>query len=450
MNFTVNFLPRTLGGRTLLLVIATVLLAEAATFFVLDIFRQSYVAQRGADTVVGYIRVIQSAVEAMPPAARRQFAAQASAEDRVRVVAYAQVIAPEREPSSAMRREMAVRIRKELGSGTAVRSAIDQRGIANEMWVGFSAAGEPWWLVVPSGRLEMPLPWALLGILAGVVAAAMLLGAAFIRGIVRPLRALEEATGALGAGHPRPVTPGGPQETRVLAERFNLMLNQLDANEREHTVMLASLPHDLRAPLTRLRLRLALLDEETRAGLQRDADDIDHIAQQFIDYLRGVWGDENRHTPVVLLALLEARAAHYRQLGYRVTAHGDAALSMPADVEALKRLLDNLIDNALRYGAEPVELSVNQHTAGIRITVRDYGPGIPPEEAQRALQPFTRLESARSGSGHCGLGLAIVERIARSHAGTLALESPPDGGLRVSLVLCCSNERSIWRKNAAS
>lgn len=433
MNFVVRFLPRTLGGRTLLLVIATVLLAEAATFFVLDIFRQSYVAQRGADTVVGHIRVIQSAIEAMPLEARRQFATKATAEDRVRVVPRAQTDVPGREPGSPMRREMAQRIRNELGNGTDVRTAVDARGTTKEMWVSFNAASEPWWLIVPAGRLDMPLPWALLGILAGVVAAAMLFGAAFIRGIVRPLRALEEATGALGAGQPRPVIPGGPQETRILAERFNLMLSQLEANEREHKVMLAGLPHDLRAPLTRLRLRLALLDDETRAGLQRDADDIDRIAQQFIDYLRGAWGSEEQRAPLALWTLLEARATHYQQLGYRVTAQGDASIHMPADAEALKRLLDNLIDNALRYGAEPVEIAVSEDAECIRISVRDHGSGIPPEAMQLAVQPFTRLESARSGSGHCGLGLAIVERIARSHSGTLSLESPPNGGLRVVL-----------------
>lgn len=428
-----KLLPHTLGGRTLLLVVATVLLAEAATFFVLDRFRQSYVAQRGADTVVGHIRVIQSAIEAMPLPARNQFAAKSSAEDRVRVVLAANVSAPEREPASAMRRAMAAKIRGDLGTETEVRSAVDPHGNANAMWISFAAAGATWWLIVPAGRLEMPLPWALLSILGAVVAAAMLFGAGFIRSIVRPLRDLEEATGALGAGHPRPATPAGPQETRVLAQRFNAMLGQLEENERERSVMLAGLPHDLRAPLTRLRLRLALLDETTRSGLQRDADDIDRIANQFIAYLRGVQGSASPRQRIGLLDLLLERAAHYRQLGHRVTAHGDAALCIAADAEALKRLLDNLIDNALRYGAEPVELEVDAAAGGARIAVRDHGPGIPPEEVQRALQPFARLESARSGSGHCGLGLAIVERIARGHGGTVSLAAAAGGGLCVEV-----------------
>lgn len=428
-----KLLPITLGGRTLLLVVATVLLAEAATFFVLDRFRQSYVAQRGADVVVGHIRVIQSAIEAMPLPARTQFAAKSSAEDRVRVVLAADVGAPVREPASDLRRAMAAKIRGELGADTEVRSAVDPRGNINAMWVSFAAAGATWWLIVPSGRLDMPLPWALLGILGAVVAAAMLFGAGFIRSIVRPLRDLEEATGALGAGHPRPATPAGPKETRVLAQRFNAMLGQLEDNERERSVMLAGLPHDLRAPLTRLRLRLAMLDDETRAGVQRDADDIDRIANQFIAYLRGTGGAENPRQRVALLDLLSERALHYRQLGHRVTAQGDAALGIAADADALKRLLDNLIDNALRHGAEPVELEVAAAADGPCVSVRDHGPGIAPQEVQRALQPFTRLDSARSGSGHCGLGLAIVLRIAQGHGGRLNLTGAPGGGLRVEV-----------------
>lgn len=428
-------LPRTLGGRTLLLVVSTVLLSEAATFVVLERFRQGYVAQRGADTIVGYIRVIQSAVESMPSAARAQFATKAMTEDRVRVVAHADAHPPEHEPVSPVRREMAARIRGELGADTAVRTFVGGPAAPRELWVSFPAAGERWWLAVPSGRLEMPLPWALLGILGAVVAAAMLFGAGFIRSIVRPLRDLEDATGALGAGRPRSVTPAGPQETRVLAQRFNAMLDQLERNERERNVMLAGLPHDLRAPLTRLRLRIAMLDEETRAGIQRDAEDIDRIANQFIAYLRGAWGSQDRREWLALLPLVEERAAHYGNLGRRVTVRGDASVRLSADPEGLVRLLDNLIDNVLRYGAEPVEIAVDSTPGFARITLRDHGPGIPPDQVERARQPFARLEAARSGSGSCGLGLAIVDRIARAHQGRVMLGGAEGGGLSVEITL---------------
>lgn len=437
-----SWLPRTLGGRTLLLVIVTVLLSEAATFVVLGRFRQGYVAQRGADTVVGYIRVMRAAIGAMPPAARRRFASSASSEDRVRVVADDAAPAIGREPLTPMRREMAARIRDELGFGTRIGSRIAPGGQPHEMWVSFDAGGEKWWLVVPSGRLEMPLPWALLGILGAVVAAAMLFGAAFVRGTVRPLRDLEDATGALGAGRPRRVVPGGPQETRLLAQRFNAMLDQLERNERERNVMLAGLPHDLRAPLTRLRLRLAMLDPDTGAGIQRDADDIDRIANQFIAYLRGTWGQAARRERVALLPLMEERAAHYRGLGHTVNVRGDETLSVSGDAEALDRLGDNLIDNALRYGAEPVDIAVARAGDHATVIVRDHGVGIPPGEMDRARQPFTRLEEARSGSGHCGLGLAIVDRIARAHGGTMTLSNAPDGGLAVEISLPAAPSRA--------
>jgi two-component system osmolarity sensor histidine kinase EnvZ len=235
------------------------------------------------------------------------------------------------------------------------------------------------------------------------------------------------------------VTPGGPQEIRVLAQRFNAMLEQLERNERERNVMLAGLPHDLRAPLTRLRLRLALLDDETRAGIARDADDIDRIAAQFIAYLRGAWGDGERREELMLLEWVAARAARYAGAGHAVTVRGDASVRVEADAEALGRLLDNLIDNAQRYGADPVEIDVAAQRGLARITVRDHGPGIAASDIARALEPFTRLDAARAGSGSCGLGLAIVERIARAHGGTVALRATDGGGLTVDITLAAKD-----------
>lgn len=427
--------PGTLGGRMLLLVIAAVLLSAGATFGVFGYFRDRVVEQRGAERVVGYVRLMQSALEAMSPGERREFASRALAIEGVRVVSDADAEVSDRELGPPRHPEFATRVRAELGEDTQVRALPAAEGSPRELWVSFSAAGDKWWLVQSFGRLEIPLPSALIGILAAVVAAGMVFGAGFVRSIVRPLRDLEDATGALGAGRPRPVTPAGPQETQVLAERFNVMLEQLERNEREHNVMLAGLPHDLRAPLTRLRLRLAMLDAETRSGIQRDTEDIERIASQFIAYLRGADRSAQRRERLPLLEFVEDRAARYRKLGRNVIARGDASVMVSADAEAIARLLDNLIDNALRYGAEPVELEVSAKDGEAKLTVRDHGPGIPPQERERALQPFTRLDAARGGGGSCGLGLAIVERIARGHGGKVSLATGEGAGLAVDVTL---------------
>ena len=200
--------------------------------------------------------------------------------------------------------------------------------------------------------------------------------------------------------------------------------------ERERAMVLAGISHDLRTPLSRMRLSLEMSGAESGAAgaMVADIDEMDAIIGQFLDFARGVTEQKTRQD---LLALAEEVGEHYKRLGKDVSVEGEG-VQLPFARMAVRRAVSNLIDNALRYGKEPIEVRVSKNV----IEVSDRGPGIPASEVERLKRPFTRLQSARSGpSAGAGLGLAIVERVARAHGGWLDLEAREGGGLVARLVL---------------
>ena len=292
-------------------------------------------------------------------------------------------------------------------------------------WVRQNIDGKSWWIVVLAGTPPPPapgVPWLFVtAVLLGLLAIAALFAAT----ITRPLRMLALATRRIGDSWPEPVTINGPVELRELANSFNDMLVRLRQIENERLVLLGGLPHDLRSPLTRLRLRLATLtDLGEHPGIAEDIASIDRIVRQFSEYLRGVHPDEPQ---IALNEILESAVESCRSLGRDVQLDCAAGTSMPVPQFAVRRLVDNLIDNALQHGREPVRVQVRSVGDGkIEIAVRDQGSGIPPEAAEAALEPFTKLDPSRSRGG-CGLGLAIVRQLARQLGGSVRFERGAEG-----------------------
>src|SRR5918996_943251 len=201
---------------------------------------------------------------------------------------------------------------------------------------------------------------------------------------------------------------------------------------------LAGLSHDLRTPLSRMRLSLEMsgaTKDEMRgdlAAMVADIEEIDAIIGQFLDFARGV---NEEKAPQDLGVLMEEVGEHYTRLGRNVSVKTNGALAFPFARMAVRRAVSNLVDNALRYAGEPVEIELKKDPHAAVIEVRDRGPGIPPGEAERLKHPFTRLHAARSGPAGAGLGLAIVERVARAHGGALELAPRDGGGLVARLAL---------------
>lgn len=273
------------------------------------------------------------------------------------------------------------------------------------------------------------LELGVLTVLLGIVLFAM------TRTITRPLQALARAADAVGRGTSTPpLREHGALEIRRATRAFNAMQERLQRYLDSRTRVLAAMSHDLRTPLTRLRLRVESIEDE--ALRQRCAEDVDEMARMVsgaLSVFRGL-NDEEQPTAIDVNGLLEGLARQYTETGHRVTVEGRAHAPLTGKPLALKRALSNLIDNAVQYGT-CVQLQVDDG-AQLVIRVLDDGPGIPAENLERVFEPFFRLESSRNrATGGTGLGLSIARDIAQAHGGTLTLDNRAAGGLAAVLTL---------------
>ncbi|MBL8407982.1 MAG: hypothetical protein JNJ81_09285 [Candidatus Accumulibacter sp.] len=429
--------PASLAGRTVLLVIAVIAVAEIATFSLLGHFRRSSHVHQTVQLIAGQVRLLQVVLPGLGDAARQALSAADAGEQGLQLRPDGSGV-PLHQPRFPFARRLANDLAERLGEPVLLRHG--GPGQRSGLWIGFMAGSERWWLLLPPPRFEpQALPTDLWLFLAMTLAAVLLIAGLFVHGIVGPLARLGDAVAATGDGAARTAIPEGPREVRRLAERHNTMLGQLAAAAAERREMLAGLTHDLRAPLTRLRLRLALLAGDAQgssecAGLVRDVDDMERIVGQCLAFLRSENPDA-APAPLAIAALLREGVARQRELGRAVElTFSDAAAQCRVAITAgnLQRLLDNLIDNALQHGAPPVEVQLALASTSIAtLRVRDHGPGIAGADRSRALEPFAQLEPARATDGSCGLGLAIVRRIAVACGGEVLLADAPGGGLEV-------------------
>ncbi|MBS0122588.1 ATP-binding protein [Thetidibacter halocola] len=259
----------------------------------------------------------------------------------------------------------------------------------------------------------------------------------YLRNQLRPITRLARAAEAFGRGRIVPYTPGGAVEVRAAGNAFIDMRARIERQIEQRTLMLSGVSHDLRTPLTRLRLGLSLLDDADREPLERDVEDMQRLIDAFLDFARGdvQAGEAEAVDPV---ALVEGIVADAQRAGQAVTlAEAEGVGTVTLRPAAMRRAVENLIGNAVRYG-ETCTVSVRVTPKSLRIRVEDDGPGIPAERRDEALRPFTRLDPSRNqdrGTG-VGLGLAIAADIARAHGGMLRLgRSDAMGGLRADIVI---------------
>ena len=276
---------------------------------------------------------------------------------------------------------------------------------------------------------ELVFGW-LLGI--PLLAAAIIL--TLVRQLNRPLRRLQNAANSYSKTGKAPYleTNHGPQEIREVNQAFNHMIYTLEQTERDRRIMLAGISHDLRTPLTRIRLSAEMMpdDDFLKEGLIYDVEDMDAILNQFISYMRDGSDEELQETD--LNVLLQELIIQFKPLDIRFNAQELPLIQ--ARSLSLKRLIGNLINNSKRYGAEPIELSAELLEDQIRIRVADNGTGIPEDQIADLMQPFVRGNEARTVQGS-GLGLAIVKRIVDIHQGELTIQNREQGGLEAIITL---------------
>jgi two-component system osmolarity sensor histidine kinase EnvZ len=290
------------------------------------------------------------------------------------------------------------------------------------------------WVREPLKTYANYSPELVFGWLLGVplIAAAIIL--TLVRQLNRPLRRLQNAANNYSKTGSAPYleTNHGPQEIREVNQAFNHMIYTLDQTERDRRIMLAGISHDLRTPLTRIRLSAEMMPEDDflKEGLIYDVEDMDAILNQFISYMRDGSDEELQDTDINML--LQELMIQFKPLDVRFTAQ-DVPL-IQARSQSLKRLIGNLINNSKRYGAEPIELSAHVENDHIFICVADNGTGIPEDQIEDLMQPFVRGNEARTIQGS-GLGLAIVKRIVDLHQGQLTIHNRAQGGLEALIRL---------------
>lgn len=258
----------------------------------------------------------------------------------------------------------------------------------------------------------------------------------YMRNQLRPIKRLADAAEAFGRGRMIPYNPRGATEVRAAGAAFVDMRARIERQIEQRTLMLSGVSHDLRTPLTRLKLGLAMIDEEDAAPMLQDVKEMEDMVNAFLDFSRGVTTSAMAESDPC--ALVEEAVQNWVRQGktvHLVEAVGNR--QVPLRAAAVRRALDNLISNAVRYGTR-ARVSVVVMQKSLRIRVEDDGPGIPEDLRGDAIRPFTRLDPARNqdlGTG-VGLGLAIVADIARAHGGTLRLgTSEALGGLQADIVI---------------
>lgn len=280
------------------------------------------------------------------------------------------------------------------------------------------------------------LPWRVLLTLATLLAAVLLLSYIAVRWITRPLQLLATAADELGRDINRPPLPeGGPVEVGRAARAFNTMQTRLVRFIDERTRLLAAMSHDLKTPLTRMRLRAEMLDDgNLRRKFESDLLEMDAMVTQTLEFMRGLSSREPMQL-VDIMELLESLRVDNEAMGRSVTVDRRVSRPLNGAPSLLRRCLSNLIDNAVVYG-NGAEIRVEEDRDRLVIRVRDHGPGIPGSQLEKVFEPFYRVEASRSReTGGTGLGLSIARSIAQSHGGDVLLQNHEHGGLEAILTL---------------
>jgi two-component system osmolarity sensor histidine kinase EnvZ len=292
-------------------------------------------------------------------------------------------------------------------------------------------------LSVDRRRMSASNPHQLLVLMIVTSALMTVIAFLFLSNQLRPIKQMAEAADAFGKGQTIPFRPRGAIEVRAAGHAFLDMRARIERQIEQRTLLLSGISHDLRTPLTRLKLGLSLMpeDEETRA-LLGDVADMERLVDEFLSFVRGDATEEAVEADPV--ALVRRVVENAQRAGQRVTLIPvDGGGRMTLRPQAVSRAVENLLGNAARYGTR-AEVSMAFTDRSLRITVEDDGPGIPAEKRDEALAAFSRLDAARDPNrgGGVGLGLTIAADIARSHGGALRLgESARLGGLRADLTL---------------
>ena len=429
-----RLLPRTMFGRALLIVVVPLVLLQAIATWVFYDRHWAAVSWRLAAGVIGDIALV---IDAMPFASseadiNRLLERAAAVTDLEFTLSRGQKLLPSTAWNGTMLEEqLAQAMKGRVDRPYRIDESADPHGTQIQVQLAQGVLK----VAVPSKRLFSPTTYIFVMWMVGSSLVLLAVATIFLRNQIKSVRRLAAAADGFGKGRPVPFFKvEGAVEIRQAAIAFLTMRDRIQRQIRQRTQMLAGVSHDLRTPLTRMKLALELLGSDPAVEeLKSDVAEMERMVHGYLDFSRG----EGTETPVEtdISLLLEDVAAVMRREGTRLTVAAPAEYMMPIRPNALRRCVTNLIDNARRHGSQ-VWLSGVIVAGGIDILVEDDGPGIPPADRGRAFRAFVRLDPSRNPStGGVGLGLTIARDVARSHGGDITLDTSPRGGLRARVHL---------------
>ena len=456
-----RLLPASLFGRTMLVVVAGLVIAQLGSMAIHLFDRGSSVYRLASLQIAAQIAQTARILNRLPAAEREKAVREVSGRHlRAALSAAPVAVASGFSEHDRYETEFTEEVQRQIGAPWPIRADINPHprldGVSAgpfELWMArhfYFLLPEPFSIVVqvvledgttavfdvnvpqePLSRFEALVPLILL-----VMLVCFSLTGFLVRMTTGSLDRLARAADAIGRNpQDAPLADSGPSEIHRVITAFNRMQERVRSYLVERGRLLTAISHDLKTPITRLRLRAEMLsDGEIRARMLRDLEEMQTMVGTTLDFFRTTANDAQRQ-PVDVGALIESVCEDRRQLGQALSLRGTALGPYRADPQALRRCLENLIENAVRYGGG-AEIELRDTPERLRIAVADRGPGIPEAELERVFEPFYRLDASRNmDSGGTGLGLSIARNIARWHGGDVTLRNGNGGGLIAELSL---------------
>ncbi len=429
-----RLLPRTLLARSLLIILVPLVLTQAVALVYFYGNHWDLVSRRLANGVAGEVATTAELLERFP-----------DPDDRTWVLQNAWLqyeMLMQLEPTETLPANRSAFLLPSIGGGLQAALAeklrypftLDSQSDPNSVFVRVRLPDAVLSVQAPIKRLYTGAAWLFLVWLVGTAALVFAIAALFMRNQVRAIRRLAGAAEAFGLGRDLgPIKPEGATEVRRAATAFNRMQERIRRFLQQRTEMLAGVSHDLRTPLTRLRLALAMMPVGQELGqdvaeMTHDVEEMERMIGGYLAFARGEGVEQAR--PTDLATMLEDVAAGARRAGAEVSLDVAGGLVLPLRADALRRAVMNLVDNARRHARHVALAARRLGERAILVTVDDDGPGIPPDRREGVFRPF---ES--DATGGTGLGLTIARDIVRAHGGDITLDDSPLGGLRASIQL---------------
>ncbi len=434
-----RFLPRSLFGRAVLIIVTPMVLLQVISTWVFYDRHYSTVTKRLAQGLAGDIGAVIQIMIRNPGSverlqtfrlAYRTMSLTLRFEDGARL--------PDVTPTESFGPFATIldrRLTIALKAQVARPFLMDTSTLEDQVEIQVQMADGVLRVLAPRNRLFSSTTYIFIMWMVGSSIVLFVVALLFMRNQVRPIRRLALAADSFGKG--RDVTdfkPEGAAEVRQAAAAFLLMRDRIKRQIEQRTEILAGVSHDLRTPLTRMKLQLAMLDTTPETeNLKIDVTAMERMVEGYLAFARGEGEEQPR--PVEISGLLRNVVGQMRRDGGVIDLHVEEAMTLPLRPETVRRCLSNLIGNAQRHG-EHVSVRAGPRDKVIEITIDDDGPGIPPPQREDVFKPFFRLEGSRNPeTGGVGLGLTIARDVARNHGGDLVLEDAPGGGLRARLWL---------------